>query len=86
MDRIQIIVCDGRSTDYTRIVVENYIKQYPRLEMIDNRGLTAPTGFNVGIKAARSDYIAILSAHSVVAPDWIEQTVSAPEKHSAEDW
>jgi glycosyltransferase involved in cell wall biosynthesis len=82
LDRVQIIVCDGRSTDRTRIILEEYARQHACIKAVDNPGLTAPIGFNLGIKAAHGDYIAILSAHSVVATDWIEQNVRALEEHS----
>ena len=79
--RVEIVVCDGRSTDATRDVVAEYANRHTSVKLIDNPGRTAPKGFNLGIARARGEIIAILGAHSEVAPDWIERNVDALEEH-----
>jgi len=78
---IQVIVCDGRSTDRTRAIVDQYAQAHCCIELLDNPGLTAPVGFNLGINASRGDYIAILGAHATVAPNWVERSVQALQSH-----
>ncbi len=81
LDCVQIIVCDGHSTDNTRVILEEYVRQNDCIEVMDNPGLSAPIGFNVGINAAQGDYVSILSAHSTVAVDWIERNVEVIAEH-----
>jgi len=78
---VQILVFDGNSTDSTRKIVEKYTIKYNNIQIFDNPKLTTPHGFNLGIKKANGDIIAILSAHSEVASDWIEKNVYALRRH-----
>jgi len=81
LDRVQILVCDGRSTDATRSIVQRIADEYDCVRLLDNPGLTAPRGFNLGVESATGDVIAILSAHAEAAPDWIEQCIKALQEH-----
>jgi len=81
IDRVQILVCDGRSTDATRDLVQQIADEHPCVGLVDNPGHTAPRGFNLGIDSATGDVVAILSAHATVAPDWIERCVLALQDH-----
>jgi glycosyltransferase involved in cell wall biosynthesis len=78
---VQVLVCDGKSTDNTRRIVKHYAREHTHIQLLDNPRLTTPYGFNLGIDNANSDIIAVLSAHSEVAPDWIEKNVYALYKH-----
>jgi len=84
-DRLEVLVCDGRSTDATRSVVQQVAEERECVRLLDNPRRTAPFGFNLGIAEAKGDIVAILGAHAAVAPDWIEKNVAALEAHPEAD-
>ncbi len=84
-DRMDVIVCDGRSTDGTRAVVERLAAEHECVRLLDNPNRTAPYGFNLGIAEAKGEIVAILGAHAEVAPDWIERNVRALAEHPEAD-
>lgn len=63
-DQFEIIVADGRSTDNTREVVENYSRNARvSLKVVDNPGILASAGRNAGVAAAQGDVILFLDGH-----------------------
>lgn len=75
----EVFVCDGMSTDNTRDIVNEYNKNYSNIKLLDNKGLTAPKGMNVGIKASNADIIIIFGAHATAHRDFIKNNVIALE-------
>jgi succinoglycan biosynthesis protein ExoA len=69
---LEILICDGMSTDRTRAIVTEYSKIYPNIRLIDNVYRKTPYAFNVGMYAAKGDYIAILGAHSKYSEDYLQ--------------
>jgi glycosyltransferase involved in cell wall biosynthesis len=59
----EVLVVDGCSTDATRPVVEEWAGRDRRVRLIDNLDRSTPVALNVGLAAARGEYIAILGAH-----------------------
>ncbi len=80
-DRIEVLVVDGRSTDKTKEVVKKYIQKYSFIRILDNPKRITPAGMNIGIKKAKGDYILILSSHSKVGKNFIQENVSNLQKH-----
>jgi len=78
---IEVIVADGMSEDGTREILMRMAEQDSRLHMVDNPSGTTPSGFNVGIKAARGQYIGILGAHTQYASDYVRTCVKLLEEH-----
>ena len=70
-EMIEIIVVDDRSTDNSIEVIRNYMKKDPRIKLIINNrnsgGAAEPT--NLGIKSAKSKYIALVDSDSTPHPD-----------------
>ncbi len=64
VERLEVIVVDGRSDDGTRDVIEEYARRWKVIRLVDNPGRTTPKALNAGVRASRGGYIAILSAHS----------------------
>ena len=63
-DDLEIIFVDGRSTDKTRQIVEEYTRQYPQIRLIDNPKRIVPVAMNIGIKESIGDVIIRLDAHA----------------------
>lgn len=76
-DRLEILVMDGRSTDRTRETAAAYANADKRVRVLDNPERIAATAFNHGIRAARGDYVGVMSGHAIPAPDYVTRAASA---------
>lgn len=61
---MEVIVVDGMSDDGTREILSEWVLRQPNLKILDNPKRIVPTAMNIGIKAARGDWIIPLNAHS----------------------
>ena len=77
----EVIVVDGMSQDGTREILKALAEEDPRFRIVDNPDRITPCGMNVGIRAARGRYIAIMGAHSEYAPDYLRTCVELLEEH-----
>lgn len=75
-DLLEILVCDGQSTDNTTQIVEGMSKNNPQLRLVDNPYIFTPHALNVGIKSSRGEIIVILGAHSELTPSYVSQCVA----------
>lgn len=67
----EIIIADGRSTDGTRRIIEEYQKSYPFIKLIDNPHKYVSYGLNEAIKMATGKYIARVDAHTAYPDDYL---------------
>jgi succinoglycan biosynthesis protein ExoA len=72
---LQIIVVDGNSGDATRAIVDRYRRRDPRVEFIDNTEGTIPRALDLGLKAARGQWLIRVDAHSTVPKDYVERAL-----------
>ncbi|MFU0823641.1 glycosyltransferase family 2 protein [Clostridium sp.] len=79
----EVLVCDGLSTDKTRDIVKSYNRKYNNIKLLDNKGLSAPKGMNVGIRSSKADVIIIFGAHACPDKEFIENNVKALENEEA---
>jgi len=63
VDRYEIIVADGHSTDNTRKVVEDFAHLHSQILLLPNHGLLPSSGRNVGFKNGKGDYFLIIDGH-----------------------
>lgn len=77
LNRLEVLVADGNSTDDTRAqVAAIHEKQRDlRVEIIDNPGQFMPIGFNLALRQARGDVIIMLGGHAEIAQDYVRQCV-----------
>ena len=80
---LEVIFADGASNDGTRLVLDDYVRRYPHIVILDNPQRVQTIGLNMGIRAAHGDVIVRLDAHAVYAPDFVRQCVAALEKTGA---
>lgn len=66
----EMLVVDGMSGDGTRAIAEAFGRTHSSVRVLENRARTTPAAFNIGIRAAAGSLIAIVSAHSLVGPDF----------------
>jgi glycosyltransferase involved in cell wall biosynthesis len=84
-DRLEIIVVDGCSTDSTPEIVLDLADAHPRLKLLQQAAASIPRQLNQGIRAARGSIIVRIDGHTVVAPDYVSQCVSALETSGADN-
>ena len=69
---VDILLCDGMSTDKTRNIIKEYAEKYPNVRLIDNPKRKTPFAFNIGLKEAKGEYVAILGAHSAYDKNYLQ--------------
>jgi succinoglycan biosynthesis protein ExoA len=62
----EILVIDGGSTDRTREIVEQLAAQHSNLRLLDNPRRLSSSGRNVGVRAARGEYVLFIDGHCVL--------------------
>jgi len=75
---LEIIVVDNISTDKSQKICK---EKYPDIKLIqNNENFGYCEGNNIGIRAAKGDYIIILNPDTIVKSNWIEELISAYNK------
>lgn len=81
VDRYEIIIVDGESTDGTISCVKEVIKcisenyKIPSVRIVNNPKHILASGWNVGIKASKGEYVIRTDAHAYVDKDFISKSV-----------
>lgn len=81
-DKLEVFVCDGRSSDRTLDIVNEFVQNKSYIKLLINEKQTTPVALNLGIKASKSDAVIILGAHAELYPDYIERCVEVLNKDS----
>ena len=71
-DQIEILICDGMSTDRTREIIKSISEKYPQVKVLDNTKQKTPFALNLGINNAKGEYVLIASAHSSFDSNYID--------------
>lgn len=71
----EIIVIDGESSDDTKKIVNSYIKNNKNIHLINNPKIKQVFALNMGIKAAKGEYIIRCDAHSKYPQNYAEKLV-----------
>jgi succinoglycan biosynthesis protein ExoA len=82
---IELLFMDGGSSDNTRAVLEELAASDPRIRVFDNPGRTTPHALNVGLAAARGEYIVRMDAHAFYPARYIAAGVERLERGDV-DW
>lgn len=72
---LELIFIDGRSVDRTRSILETLAAEDPRIRVLDNPARRTPDGLNVGLAAARGEFVARMDAHTNYPPDYLARGV-----------
>lgn len=81
----EFIFIDGRSSDRTREILEQLAAEDPRIRVLDNpRGQTA-SALNVGLRAARGEYVARIDAHSRYPAHYLSRGIERLQRDDV-DW
>jgi len=85
LDRLEVLVADGRSDDGTREIVERCAAQHPCVRLLDNAARITPAALNTAIRVATGDVIIRMDAHGVYPRDYVPRLVSALEETGADN-
>lgn len=83
-DRLEVWVLDSQSSDDSWKIVERILKGRPNCHLLSNSKITQSAGWNLGIKHATGDIIAIVSAHAELASDYISTAVETMQRTCAD--
>jgi glycosyltransferase involved in cell wall biosynthesis len=72
-DRMEVLVIDGRSTDRTRGIVEEYAKENNFIKLMDNPGRIQTLATNIGIRASKGGVIIRMDAHAEYPRDYVSK-------------
>lgn len=61
---LEVLVVDGMSMDGTRQILTSWCQRHPNLRVLENPRGIVPAAMNIGIRAARGEWIIRLDAHS----------------------
>lgn len=67
----ELLLVDGMSTDQTRALVQPYLDRYDNIRLLENPHRTAPYAMNIGIRAAKGEYICRIDAHSAFPTHYV---------------
>jgi glycosyltransferase involved in cell wall biosynthesis len=87
VDRMEILVTDGMSTDNTRSLIRDFAALHPKMkiQILDNLGKIVPAGMNIGLRKAKGEIIIRVDGHTVIAPDYVRQCVEALLRTNADN-
>lgn len=81
LDKVHVIIVDGMSTDATHNVIKMCNKKFKHLIVLENKRMTTPYALNIGAKEIKGDYFFWISAHSVLAKNYIKTCIQTIQKH-----
>ena len=67
----EVLLLDGRSTDQTRAIIDEFAARDSRIHWVDNPGITQACALNRGLTLAQGTWIMRLDAHTIYPPDYL---------------
>ena len=80
---LELLVIDNGSTDSTAAIVARLSAADSRVKLLRNSLKSTPAAFNVGLRAAQGEYVAILGAHALYPPQYISTCLKELERNNA---
>lgn len=80
----EIIITDGMSTDGTREIIKELVRENPKIHLIDNPAKIVSTGFNRALNESKGDIIIRVDGHCEIAPEYIQKCLECLEKINAD--
>jgi succinoglycan biosynthesis protein ExoA len=77
LERLEVLIADGMSTDNTREIIASYATKHQNLNIriLDNLGRAVSCAMNVGIRATRGDFIVVAGGHSQIDSGYVARCV-----------
>jgi glycosyltransferase involved in cell wall biosynthesis len=84
MNKLEVLVVDGMSSDKTKEVVKAYIQNHPFIQLLENPKKLTPFAMNIGIKNSKGDVIIFVNAHSLLDKDFLSNSILYLNKTGAD--
>ena len=81
----EVLVVDGMSMDGTRQILADWCQKQNNLRVLDNPLGIVPSAMNIGISAARGQWIIRLDAHSEYPADYFVRCLETSRRTSADN-
>lgn len=75
LDRLEILVVDGQSTDGSGDAIRALAAAYPCIRLLDNPRRVTPVALNLGVREARGSLVMLIGAHASYPPGYIRDLV-----------
>jgi succinoglycan biosynthesis protein ExoA len=72
---VEFIFLDGGSADRTRGILRELAVADPRIRLVDNPHRRTPHALNIGLRAARGEFVARMDAHTYYPPSYLRNGV-----------
>jgi glycosyltransferase involved in cell wall biosynthesis len=82
---LEVLVVDGMSTDRTRQILADWCQKQPSLKILDNPSGIVPRAMNIGITAARGQWIIRLDAHSEYPANYFNLCIETSQRTGADN-
>lgn len=76
-DQMELLIIDGLSTDHTRGIVDQFVRENQRIQVriFDNSAKIVASVLNIGIRNAKVEIIVRVDGHCEIAEDFIRSSV-----------
>jgi cellulose synthase/poly-beta-1,6-N-acetylglucosamine synthase-like glycosyltransferase len=75
LDKLEILLVDGMSTDGTRDILKDLAARYPQVRMIDNERRIKPVALNLGIGQSKGEVLVRLDGHAFFPANYVKRLV-----------
>ena len=69
---VEFIFIDGRSEDGSAEILRDLAREDPRIRLLDNPTGRTPQALNLGLRAARGEFVARMDAHTYYPPGYLQ--------------
>lgn len=77
---LEVFIIDGQSSDKTRKIIGEYIKNFNFFHLMINKNKTVPNAMNMGIKKSNGKYIIRLDAHGIFPNNYFSELIKWSKK------
>jgi glycosyltransferase involved in cell wall biosynthesis len=81
---LELIFIDGHSDDSSAEILAELSREDPRIRMLDNPSRRTPQALNMGLRAARGEFVARMDAHTLYPPAYLQAGVERLRRGGAE--
>jgi glycosyltransferase involved in cell wall biosynthesis len=85
LERLEILIVDGNSDDRTREIANDFATRYHSIQLLENPAAVVPNAMNIGIGAARGEFIVRMDAHARYGPDYVMQLITWIKRLNADN-
>lgn len=72
---VEFLFLDGGSRDRTKTILQELAVDDPRIVLLDNPHRRTPHALNIGLRAARGEFVARMDAHTYYPPSYLRNGV-----------